>query len=420
MWFLALLWVLAQDPKAEFESRRVIVREAKEPDRWCELGEWAIEKNLKDQAKTCFLEALQADAQHARAREGMRKLGFEELDGKWQTFAAIYNLKRGRTKKDDINGLLELARWCRLHQMEKEHRQTIAAVLKVEPMNRAAHEELGHKYHHGEWLSPEAYEKELKVDEAWKTALAENKPANEIQEAVRKAGGTWSGSVADVLEKAKSPGPGKYKDTKLELDRDKFPGEYTYAVPGTYVPWRKNPMIVFLHGGGQGAGDGDYYFPSAWYCGEPRGCIVVCPTVLKKVAVAWSNEQHVAYIRAVVKEMQSKYNIDPDRIYLWGHSMGGYGAFYIGSRTTDIFAAVSPMSGGPMGWIPDSLKNVPVRIVHGDKDAVVGPGGSRKAFKILREKGASVIYDELPGVEHGIPRENYDKVADWFMTIRKK
>ncbi len=77
------------------------------------------------------------------------------------------------------------------------------------------------------------------------------------------------------------------------------------------------------------------------------------------------------------------------------------------------------MSGGPMGWIPDSLKRTPMRIVHGDKDTVVPPGGSRKAARILKEKGSPCIYDELPGVEHGIPRENYDKVADWFMTIRK-
>lgn len=419
MWFLAVLWILAQDPRKEFEERRAVLRDSKELDAWCELGDWASGKDLKDQAKTCYQEALKNDPQSARACEGMRTLGYEESDGKWLTFGALYSAKKARLKKDDVHGLLELAQWCRLHEMAKERRQALEAVLKIEPFHRIAHEELGYRYYHGEWLSPEAFEKELKVDEIWKEALAENRPASDIRDAVRRAGGSWSGAPATVLEKAKSPGPGTYHDTKLELDRDKFPGEYTYAVPGDYVPWRKTPMIVFLHGGGQGAGDGDDYFPTAWRCAQPRGCILVCPTVLKKVAVAWSNEQHVGYIRSIVQEMQKKYNVDPDRVYLWGHSMGGFGVFYIGTRTADVFAAISPMSGGPMGWIPDNLKKTPVRIVHGDADDVVPPGGSRKAAKMLRERGATVIYDELPGVKHGIPHENYDKVADWFLTLKR-
>ena len=43
---------------------------------------------------------------------------------------------------------------------------------------------------------------------------------------------------------------------------------------------------------------------------------------------------------------KEKFNIDEDRIYLKGESMGGGGTWYVGTRHPDIFAAIAPVYGG--------------------------------------------------------------------------
>jgi predicted esterase len=405
-----LVLALFLQPK-EFDERRAALKSVREPGPWCELGEWAVERAMKDRARTCFLEALKFDGENTRAHEGMRKLGFEKVDSRWVRLDAIFSKKRAGLKPDDADGLFELALWCKARQMIREWRLALDGVLKIQPDHRKAREELGQKNFHGEWLDPAGYEREMRVDEVWRRCLAENRPPTEE---LKKAGLSWSGDAAVVLERAKNPGPGTYRDVKLEGST----GEYTYGIPRDYVPWRKSPMIVFLHGGGMGVGDGDEYFGDVWSVGAPRGCIVVCPTVLSKISGGWSNERNTEYIRQLVRALQKKYSADPDRTYLWGHSMGGAGVFFIGTRTTEIFAAISPMTGDLYGWIPENLRKTPIRIVHGEKDPSPGVDKSRRAAQWLRERGFAHVYDEIPGEGHDVPGEYWNKVADWFLNHR--
>ena len=93
-----------------------------------------------------------------------------------------------------------------------------------------------------------------------------------------------------------------------------------------------------------GVGDGDDYFGQIWPHSGPRGYLTICPTVLEKLDVAWNNERHEDYLRAIVKEFSAKYHVDEERTYLMGHSMGGFGCFFLGTRMTDLFAAISPWS----------------------------------------------------------------------------
>ena len=48
----------------------------------------------------------------------------------------------------------------------------------------------------------------------------------------------------------------------------------------------------------------------------------------------------------VIAEVRRDYAIDPDRIYLMGHSMGGYGTWSVAMAHPDVFAAIGPISGG--------------------------------------------------------------------------
>jgi predicted esterase/Tfp pilus assembly protein PilF len=398
--------------RKEFDSRRAALKECREAGPWSELGRWALEKELTEQARTAFQEALKIDPSHAEAREGMRRLGWEEEGGKWLPFAKIFAARKAKVKPGDKAALLALAAWCGAREMAKERRQCLDAALKIDPDDAAANEALGRRLHEGRWIEAEEFEREVKVEGILRAGLG-TKSAAELAEEIRKAAGGWKGDLAAIVERAKSPGPGTYKDQKLEVERDKYPGVYHYGIPDDYAPWRRSPMIVFLHGSG-----GNTYFPTISKWTLKRGFIVVCPSSLHLGTLAWSNGQHVGYIRALVKEMQGRYAVDASRIYLWGHSMGGYGTFFIGTRTTDLFAAISPMSGGPSGWKPEALKSTPIRIWHGAADAQVTPDGSRAAARWLKERGFPHIYEEVPGQGHDMTAQCLGEIPEWFLKQR--
>ncbi len=412
--WLAVLLFAAQDggvdPKRQFEERRAALKECVQADPWAELGDWALDRKLEDQAKKSFLEALRLDPRHVRARDGMRRLRFEEQNGKWQPFAAIFGAKRSKVKAGDKEGLFELAAWCKSHDMPKEWRACLDSILKLDPEDARANEAIGRRRWNGEWLEADAYQKEIKVEEILRAGIAANRSAADLSSEIQKAVGAWSGDTAAIMARAKNPGPGTYKDQKLQVEADKFPGVFHYGIPEGYVPWRKTPMIVFLHGSG-----GNTYFPTISKWTLNRGFIIVCPSSLHLGTLAWSNGQHVGYLRALVKEMKQRYCVDPDRIYLWGHSMGGYGTFFLGTRLTDTFAAISPMSGGPSGWSPQALKNTPIYIWHGAADQQVPPDGSRSAAKWLKDQGYAHVYEEVPGQGHDMTADCLRAIPEWFL-----
>jgi predicted peptidase len=92
--------------------------------------------------------------------------------------------------------------------------------------------------------------------------------------------------------------------------------------------------------------------------------------------------------------------IDPDRVYLTGLSMGGFGSYDLGIRRPDWFAAIAPVCGAADPAKVSVLKDKPVWIVHGSEDTVVLPDRGRSAAKALNEAGGKPVYVELPGVGH--------------------
>jgi predicted esterase len=114
--------------------------------------------------------------------------------------------------------------------------------------------------------------------------------------------------------------------------------------------------------------------------------------------------------------------IDPDRVTLWGASMGGAGATTIGFHHPDRFAAIVSLFGDSKydlttyvknilhdGTgahlvnaldIVDNARNVPVWLVHGEDDRVSPLGQSARLDRALHAKGFTVTFDRVPGAGH--------------------
>lgn len=108
----------------------------------------------------------------------------------------------------------------------------------------------------------------------------------------------------------------------------------------------------------------------------------------------------------VLEMVRGEFNVDENRIYLTGHSMGGSGTVFLGSKHADIWAAIAPVAGGGRLNEPDVLQRikdagVAVMIVHGDMDEIAPVQASRDLAAAMEAMGIEHEYVELPGISHG-------------------
>jgi len=88
----------------------------------------------------------------------------------------------------------------------------------------------------------------------------------------------------------------------------------------------------------------------------------------------------VTYLRAVVAQMRSAYNIDDARIFIQGHSNGAFMAHLMACEASDKIAAIAPLAGtffsGDQGSC-DPVEPVAVLHAHGTADTTIAyPGGT--------------------------------------------
>jgi len=182
-------------------------------------------------------------------------------------------------------------------------------------------------------------------------------------------------------------------------------------------PSRRYAVIISLHGF-----KGHPYFSELY--GDKDWCYIVSPTA-RDSEVPY-REAGLLEILEVLSAVRERYPIDSSRIYLTGHSMGGYGTWYVSTRVPHLFAAVAPLSSrgdmretiealrGRKGWegiaellslynpaeAVENLFNTPVFVSHGSQDRIVPVEASRRMVKALSEMGYEVQYEEVEGADH--------------------
>src|SRR5690606_18740360 len=104
----------------------------------------------------------------------------------------------------------------------------------------------------------------------------------------------------------------------------------------------------------------------------------------------------------VLELVRAEYNVDEERIYLAGMSMGGTGVLHLGRKYPEQWAAIAAMAPG----VPDAgagfevMRDVPLMIMIGDRDELLPIEGMRNALARLREAGVAVQYFEIRGGGH--------------------
>ena len=201
--------------------------------------------------------------------------------------------------------------------------------------------------------------------------------------------------------------------------------KYLLFLPKGYEPdsSKRWPLILFLHGIGERGQD-------PWKIkahGPPKVAeqttdfpfIVVSPQC--PAGQWWSNEE----LAALLDEVIAKRNVDLDRIYLTGLSMGGFGAWSLALAFPERFAAVAPICGGGTWQVvrafdekrAAALRRLPFWVFHGDNDTTILPEESERMVKGLQQFGCDVRFTIYPGVGHDSWTESYDnpELYRWFL-----
>jgi len=146
-----------------------------------------------------------------------------------------------------------------------------------------------------------------------------------------------------------------------------------------------------------------------------HGFLVACPTALM---AGWPNKPNEDYVRDLITELRLLYHIDIDRIYMTGHSMGGFGTWGLGPRMAEDLAAISPMAGAGSGVGRLVATKTPIFIYHSDND-FVSVSSDRGAARQLRDSGLDFVYTELPGKGHGFPPSIQSELFEFFEPRRR-
>jgi predicted peptidase len=111
--------------------------------------------------------------------------------------------------------------------------------------------------------------------------------------------------------------------------------------------------------------------------------------------------------------LAEEYNIDVDRVYVLGHSMGGFGSWTSLGSAPERFAAAIPCAGGlAPKYDPRTFAHVPIWAFHGDPDPVVPTSLSQEAFEAVKAAGGNIKYTQLKGVGHGASKIAFRYTAD--------
>ncbi|MBN1475651.1 prolyl oligopeptidase family serine peptidase [Candidatus Sumerlaeota bacterium] len=171
---------------------------------------------------------------------------------------------------------------------------------------------------------------------------------------------------------------------------------------GLYIPESHDPdgeplpLVILLHGLGATWETYWNYLPVEEWA-EEESFVVATPHGRGDWYYVGPGETDVL---EVIEEVQRLCHVDPDRIYLIGHSMGGWGVWQLGVSHPDLFAAIIPTaSWAPLDLLPN-LRHTPLVFLHGRDDTVVQVEYAREIDAELSRLGIEHSYLEAPAWGH--------------------
>lgn len=202
---------------------------------------------------------------------------------------------------------------------------------------------------------------------------------------------------------------------------------YRILYPTKYDVNKKYPVVLLLHGAGERGSDNEaqlkwgselftdsvnrtkypafVIFPQ---CPQDEFWAKIIRDTTRKDSLGsfrFDSEGPASKSLGLVENMIDSFaktpQVNKEKIYVGGLSMGGMGTFELLWRKPKFFAAAFPIcGGGDPSKVPIYAKKFPIWVFHGGSDPVVPVSNSRLMVNALKAAGAKVKYTEYPGVGH--------------------
>jgi dienelactone hydrolase len=208
-------------------------------------------------------------------------------------------------------------------------------------------------------------------------------------------------------------------------------GEAWYYVKGA---GRNRGLVLGLHGGGEGAGSADEA-AGKWRAAK---CMAMFPQGIRLVHDTWNTVHGERFLLTLIEIAKAQYEIDPDRVYSMGFSMGGTGSWFLAGRHPDLLAGSSPCAGVLMarpksqlatkeeveaiqhGIVPN-VRNLAMYYYIGLADRNCMPGTYLYVADLLDELREmdptgyrKIRFQTYPGLAHAFPAGEPAKGIKWL------
>jgi len=197
-------------------------------------------------------------------------------------------------------------------------------------------------------------------------------------------------------------------------------------VPENYSGDKSYPLIIYLHG---------YSDTTTWdlnWYHDPvttmDPCIVLTPKCPREEIYGWGNSYDPRTSPMMEKTLEmldlveKTFNLDRNRYYIYGTSMGGFGTYGAIQKNPEMFAAGYVLCGNGNINMASILSSLPFWIFHGSEDPVVPVQPTRDLYNAILESGGKTIrYTEYPGVAHNVwDYTRYETTLQtWLLAQRK-
>lgn len=195
-----------------------------------------------------------------------------------------------------------------------------------------------------------------------------------------------------------------------------------FAVNPSTVTNKEQALFLALHGAAvEGSGHANSYFNKNWGT-------IVSPTNRRPYGFNWEDWGRMDALE-VLDLAKKSFQIDENRVYLTGHSMGGHGTWHLGGTYPDKFAAIGPSAGWISFWsyrydnkynpsnnvlklidrtgnqsntykLAQNYSQLGVYIIHGKDDDNVRVDQSYGMIKELEKTHKDFVFHEQPGAGH--------------------
>lgn len=215
---------------------------------------------------------------------------------------------------------------------------------------------------------------------------------------------------------------GIFSSTKAQLKQIHNQADYAFwlNLPSDSILESKPPVLIFLHGKSLSGTDLNrvkrYGVISEIEKGRKIPAVVVAP----QTSNGWNPDK----VLSVLSYVKKNYDVDTNRVYVVGMSMGGYGTLNFSGKYPEHVAAAVALCGG--GNVKDgcNLASIPLWIQHGTLDRAVPITESEKIVAAIKNcnGGENLIYTAVKGADHGALEKMFrtDEMYQWLFQYSKE